>query len=293
LVARLVDEGTQAARACDACCRCCVVPSYMATYGARTAGAGIACKVVADGHADKRDKSDRPKKAQQQQQQQRAQRTPKRSRVHDDEEEDVPGGKRQDRKAAVKSGWWRRGQRGAGDEVERELLEAVAILRSLQSSTPMPEEAAIDCCHEDVADSQQTVHATIDTAAAAEVTAAAHDSSAAAGVAAAAAAAASALRSQAPATCAPMDADGGRVEACSEQSEDTARHGAHGPTLGCRDEAKRHAAEEGMRHASDEDLGALATVRLDAVRKEEEDVADAIEMPRATSSLVGLLSCSS
>ena len=40
--------------------------------------------------------------------------------------------KRQYRKAAIKSGWWRRG--AGADDVDRELLEAVAILNSLHSS---------------------------------------------------------------------------------------------------------------------------------------------------------------
>ena len=114
---------------------------------------------------------------QQQQQQQRGQRNPKRSRVHANGEDELPGGKRQDRKAAVKSGWWRRGLPGAADEVERELLEAVAILQSLQSSAPMPDEAD-DWCHEDMPESQKTGDARLD-AAAPHVTRDAHDWSAA------------------------------------------------------------------------------------------------------------------
>ena len=56
--------------------------------------------------------------------------------------------KRQDRKAAIKSGWWRRG--GGADDVERELLEAVAILRSLHSSRPLEPEP----CHTAASDLQ-------------------------------------------------------------------------------------------------------------------------------------------
>lgn len=83
---------------------------------------------------ERTDKVDKPNKAPQQ----RAQRVPKRPCWRDSTEEaevEAPP-KRRDRKAAVKSGWWSHGS-GNMLEVETELLDAVAILRSLQNSPPL------------------------------------------------------------------------------------------------------------------------------------------------------------
>ena len=115
----------------------------------RVAGAGAgaavatervlaAREVVVREKPDKTDKGDKTKKAPQQP---RVQRIPKRPRWRDategpeDAETSLP--KRRDRKATVKSAWWRRG--GNTAELETELLDAVAILRSLQNSPPCPE----------------------------------------------------------------------------------------------------------------------------------------------------------
>ena len=137
---------------------CCLLPSCVAVLrrqvqnqpradshdwaGAGAGAGGAACK---GGLGEKRDKWERPKKALQAQQQlaphHRVQRTPKRSRMQDDRDDGSSVAKRQDRKAAIKSGWWRRG--GGVDDVERELLEAVAILRSLHSSQPFDPEPCL------------------------------------------------------------------------------------------------------------------------------------------------------
>jgi hypothetical protein len=69
------------------------------------------------------------------------QRTPKRSRIQEDWDDGSLVAKRQYRKAAIKSGWWRRD--GGADDVERELLEAVAILNSLHSSQPFDSETCL------------------------------------------------------------------------------------------------------------------------------------------------------
>ena len=85
----------------------------------------------------KTDKGDKIKKAPQQP---RVQRVHKRPRWHDatdgpeDAEASLP--KRRDHTATVKSAWWRGGNTA---EPETELLDAVAILRSLQNSPPCPE----------------------------------------------------------------------------------------------------------------------------------------------------------
>jgi hypothetical protein len=96
----------------------------------------VAREVIVREKPERTDKIDKPKKASPQ----RAQRVPKRPRWHDSTEEaeaEAPP-KRRDRKAAVKSAWWSHGS-GNMTEVETELLDAVAILRSLQNSPPCPQ----------------------------------------------------------------------------------------------------------------------------------------------------------
>ena len=97
----------------------------------------VASEVMVREKPERTEKIDKPKKAPQQ----RAQRVSKRPRWRDSTEEaeaEAPP-KRRDRKAAVKrSARWSHGG-GNMTEVETELLDAVAILRSLQNSPPCPQ----------------------------------------------------------------------------------------------------------------------------------------------------------
>lgn len=81
------------------------------------------------------EKAEKPRKVPQQRTQ-RATKRPRWGEADDTSKGEDSRPKRQNRKAAVKSGWWRRSSGSA--EVESELLDAVAILRSLQHSPPCP-----------------------------------------------------------------------------------------------------------------------------------------------------------
>jgi len=106
----------------------------VATAGVATDRILVPRQVMEREKPEKTGKIDKPKKAPQQ----RAQRVPKRPSWSDPTEEAEAPPKRRDRKAAVKSGWWSHGG-GNMTEVETELLDAVAILRSLQNSPPRPQ----------------------------------------------------------------------------------------------------------------------------------------------------------